>query len=228
MDVAVLFSGGKDSVYALYEAQNDKTVNVKTLVTIISENSDSYMFHTPNIKWAEFQAKALGLPILIKSTPGEKEKELKDLENALKQAQDKYKIKGLYAGALFSEYQKKRVHDICKKLRLKLFSPFWNKDPEEYMKDVISLFDALIIKVSAECLNRDFLGKRIDKKILEKLKEINKENNININGEGGEFETFVVDGKNFRKTIEIKKSHIMMESENTGVFLIDDIILINK
>ena len=52
---------------------------------------------------------ALGLPIIFKTTKGEKERELKDLRVAIKEAKQKYKIQGIVSGALASNYQKTRV-----------------------------------------------------------------------------------------------------------------------
>jgi hypothetical protein len=46
--LGVLFSGGKDSVFACYRAMQKE--NVACLITLVSENEDSYMFHTPNIR----------------------------------------------------------------------------------------------------------------------------------------------------------------------------------
>ena len=48
MKVAVLFSGGKDSTMALYNAL-ETGEDVKYLLSMKSVNDESYMFHVPNI-----------------------------------------------------------------------------------------------------------------------------------------------------------------------------------
>ena len=48
MNVAVLFSGGKDSTMALHAALEEKE-DVKYLLSMKSRNDESYMFHVPNI-----------------------------------------------------------------------------------------------------------------------------------------------------------------------------------
>src|SRR3989339_545872 len=123
MNTAVLFSGGKDSGLALMYAMKES--NVKCLITLISENNESYMFHIPNIKWVEKQAEAIRIPIMLFKTKGEKEKELIDLENAIKQAIKKYKIQGIYTGALASVYQASRIQKIADKLKIKCFNEKW-------------------------------------------------------------------------------------------------------
>ena len=55
MKLGVLFSGGKDSCYALYKASRKH--EIACLLTINSENPNSYMYHTPNTKLTELQAK---------------------------------------------------------------------------------------------------------------------------------------------------------------------------
>lgn len=211
-----MFSGGKDSCFALYKASQEH--DIKCLITIFSFNPNSFMFHTPNIKFAEKQAEAIGLPIIIRETKGEKEKELEDLKQAVKQAKEKYDLKGIVSGAIASSYQKERVDRICKELGLDSIAPLWHRDPEEYIKELIqSGFKVIITSVSAEGLTQDFLGKEID---LEKLKELNKKYGIHIALEGGEAETFCLDGPIFKKKLEIVKAEKQMEGEFVGRYLI--------
>ena len=106
------------------------------------------MFHTPAIEITLLQAQALELPQIIKETPGQKEKELADLEDVLQHAKKKWEIEGVVTGALFSEYQSSRIENICSKLDLKVLSPLWHKPQEETLsafvlsaiKHFISLF----------------------------------------------------------------------------------------
>jgi len=93
MKLGVLFSGGKDSVYACRRAMEKN--EVACLITLVSENLDSYMFHTPNIRHAKMQAEALGIPQLARPTRGEKEAELADLEAAISEAKERFGLQGI-------------------------------------------------------------------------------------------------------------------------------------
>ena len=209
MKLGVLFSGGKDSCYATYLAKKHKH-EISCLISLISENKESYMFHTPSIEKTKQQAKVMNIPLLIQKTKGEKEKELKDLEKAIKRAKEKYKIKGIVTGALYSVYQASRIQKICDKLNLKCLNPLWHKDEIEYLKELIdNQFKIIILGVFAYPLNQSWLGKIINNKFIEEVKQLQEKYEIHPAGEGGEFETFVINCPLFKEELkEIGRAHV--------------------
>ena len=157
MKLAVLFSGGKDSVFACYKAMEKH--DVVCLISIISSNQDSYMFHTPNINLAKYQAEAMEIPLITHKTKGEKEIELEDLKKAIEKAKTEFAIEGVVTGALKSEYQASRIQKICDELELECINPLWNMDQEEEMREVIKLgFKFIITKVAAYGLDKSWLN----------------------------------------------------------------------
>ncbi len=219
LKLGVLFSSGKDSTYAAYVLKK-QNYEITCLVTIKSENPDSYMFHTPAIEVVEMQAEAMGVPIIFRKTKGEKEKELEDLEKAIIEAKEKYKINGIITGALFSDYQRSRVEKICDKLGLKIFSPLWHIDQEKEMRQIIdSGFEIVMTAVAAEGLDKKWLMRPLTQKDVDKLVELNKKYKINIAGEGGEFETLVLNCPLFRKKITIKNYEISEDDNSARVII---------
>ncbi len=215
MKLAVLLSGGKDSVYAAYLAKKYKHELVCN-ISIFSENKDSYMFHTPSVEKTKKQSEAMQLPLIIQETKGKKEIELKDLEKAIKKAKKEYKIEGVITGAIQSVYQASRIQKICNKLKLECFNPLWQKDEEEYLKELIkSKFKVIIVGVFAYPLNQSWLGKEINKDFIKEITELNKKYQIHVAGEGGEFETFVLDCPLFKKPLKIKSFKDSKEGENS-------------
>jgi len=211
MKAAVLFSGGKDSTFALFKEY--KNYEIACLISLFPKKSDSYMFHYPNIKLVKYQAEALNLPLLTKTTKAEKEDELKDLEIILKKAMKKYKIQALISGALASNYQKSRIENLCKKLNLKSIAPLWNISPEDYLRRLIrEKFEVIITGVSADGLNESFLGRKINEKLIQDIKKLN----IHLGFEGGEAETFVLNCPLFKYKLKIKKQKKIMENKCTG------------
>jgi len=215
MKVAVLFSGGKDSVYSAYLAK-EKGHELICLISIFSENKESYMFHTPSIKETKKQAQVMNLPLLVQRTKGEKEKELKDLEIAIKIAKQDYEIQGVVTGAIQSVYQASRVQKICDKLGLDCINPLWGKNELEYLRELIDNdFKVAIVGVFAEGLDEKWLGRIIDDRFVQDVKELHSKYKIHIAGEGGEFETFVLNCPLFDKELEVKSFKDISTGENS-------------
>jgi len=223
---AVLFSGGKDSCMALYIAM--QSTKVECLITLVSENPASYMFHTPNIHIAETQAKAIGLPIIERKTKGQKESELNDLEDAIKTAVKKYKIEGIVTGALASVYQSSRIQRICDKLNLVCLNPLWQKDQVELLKEIVEQkFEVIVIGTFAEGLEK-FIGRKIDASFIKDIQKVQEKYKINPAGEGGEIETLTLDAPFFKQCLKIEKSRIQTDKTGGQVLIIEKISISNK
>ncbi len=218
MNVAVLFSGGKDSTMALYSALENND-SVEYLLSMKSFNDESYMFHVPNIHLTEMLAEALEIPIIMASTNGFKEKELEDLKREFQKLKN-LGIEGIYTGALYSNYQKSRIEKLGNQTGLKIISPYWHVNELDYMKKIVKLgFEVIISGVFAEGFDKSWLGRKIDEQTIKQLVELNKKYYINIAFEGGEAETLVVDGPIFKKRINIIEAQKKWNNDN-GTYLI--------
>lgn len=227
MKLVSLFSGGKDSTFAIHKARQER-LEVVCLLTMLSENDSSYMFHTSNIKLAEYSAACLDLPIIFVGTKGEKEKELDDLEKILQDLKKSIGIEGVLTGAIKSNYQKERIDKICKKLHLKSVAPLWHQDEESLIRELLSSkFKLIFIAVAAAGLDESWLGRPLDEKALQDLISLNKKYGVSLVGEGGEFETLVLDAPIFKKQIKIEKAERKWEGSR-GEFIIKKVSLIEK
>lgn len=226
MNLGVLFSGGKDSTFACYRAMEKNSV--ACLITLISENLDSYMFHTPNIRHTGIQAEAMGIPMLIRPTLGMKEEELEDLKDAIVAAQEEYGIEGIVTGAIESVYQAARVQKICRDLDLWCFNPLWQINQVDYLRLLISEgFEVIISGVFAYPFDESWVGATLTEELIHELEQLQKKYRINPSGEGGELETFVLDGPLFKERIEISRSSRTYENYR-GHFIIEDVRLVEK
>ena len=218
MRLGVLFSGGKDSTLALLLAAEKE--EVVCLITILSKNKESYMFHTPNIDITALQAEALGLPQITRATEGEKEKELSDLEDAIAEAARKFQIEGVVTGAVESVYQAERVQRICNRLGLWCFNPLWKHDQKALLEELLKKqFKVIISGVFAYPLDEKWLGKQIDHQIIERLVDLQQKYGLSPSGEGGEIETTVLDAPLFKKKIDVL-DYSTEAKGNSGVFRI--------
>jgi diphthine-ammonia ligase len=228
LKLGVLFSSGKDSTYSAYIMKR-QNYELTCLITIKSKNEASYMFHTPAIDLAKLQAEAMGIPIIMQETEGEKEKELIDLKKALKKAKDQFNIDGIITGAVFSTYQRDRVERICDSLGLKIFSPLWHKPQEQLMQELLDTgFEIIFTGIAAEGLNKSWLNKVITTEHLLKLKKLKEKIGMHEAGEGGEFESLVLDCPLFKKKVVIKKAKIIEEKENVARLEIVEAELVEK
>jgi predicted ATP pyrophosphatase (TIGR00289 family) len=223
MDVAVLFSGGKDSTMAVYAALEAKE-DVKYLLSIKSKNDESYMFHVPNIHITDLLSQALEIPIMSVETEGIKEEELEDLKSAFIDLKN-LGIEAVYTGALYSVYQKSRIEKLGEEVGLKIISPYWHVDELQYMRKIVSLgFEIIICGVAAWGLDESWLGRVIDDEVIDELVELNEKYGVDIAFEGGEAETLAIDGPIFKKKIKIlkykKEWHL-----DSGVFIIEDAVI---
>jgi asparagine synthase (glutamine-hydrolysing) len=223
--LGALISSGKDSVYAMYKMMK-QGYKINCLISIKSANKDSFMFHTPGIELVKLQSESFGIPLIEQKTKGEKEVELKDLKKAIGKAKKKYNIKGITTGALFSNYQRERIEKIANELKLKVFSPLWHMDQEKEMREILDNgFKFIITKIAAEGLDKKWLGKEINSRDIDELVELNEKVGLNIAGEGGEFESLMIDGPIFKKKIQIEETKINMESKIAGELLIKKVKL---
>ena len=202
MRIAALFSGGKDSTYAVYLAQQQGW-DVVSLLTVVPKASDSYMFHYPNVRWTKLQATAMDIPIKYKESEGLKEKELEDVAELMRHES----VDGYICGAIASDYQWSRFNEICHTIGKPLFAPLWRKDQVMLLEDMVQAgFKFMIAGVYAEGFDESWLGKIITSKSIRELEEMRDKYRISPSGEGGEIETFVLDGPNFSKAIYIEEA----------------------
>lgn len=213
--LGVLFSGGKDSVYATYLAKKEG-YSIECLISINSKNKESYMFHTPSIDKTKKQAEVMGIPLIVQNTEGKKEKELEDLKKAIFRAKKEFGIKGIVSGAIKSAYQASRIQEICFELNLEVYNPLWQKDEKKYLLELLeNNFEIILVGVFAYPFNQSWLLRKIDEKFIHEITLFNEKYQINVAGEGGEFETFVLNCPLYSRSLRVVSKEIFVEGENS-------------
>ena len=207
MKLAALFSGGKDSTYAIYLAKKLHH-SVEVLLTLYPHSNESHLLHHPNITFTSLQSESMKIPQLVEEISStDAETEFKKLEKLIILAKENYSIEGIVHGGILSKYQKDNFSRICERNNLEIISPLWNKNPESYMKELLEEnFEYIISSVSSDGLDNSWLGKIIDKSGLQHLKNLQSKFEFNLNFEGGEAETFVINCPLFEKPLFIQDS----------------------
>ena len=207
MKLAAFFSGGKDSCYSIYKAkQLGHTIEV--LITIIPQSDDSHLLHFHNISKTKLQSKSMKIPQIIDNSRTVKvEDEISLLNKLLRNSIKNFKIEGIVHGGILSEFQKSKFELICSDLNLQLISPLWHENASVYMKKLIDdNFRFIISSVSTDGLDNTWLGKEITFDNLKILEDLSKKFKFNLNFEGGEAETFVINCPIFQNKVKITKS----------------------
>jgi uncharacterized protein (TIGR00290 family) len=88
-------------------------------------------------------------------------------------------------------------------------------------------FKITIVGVSALGLGREWLGITLNHKNVEKLESLSLKYGFNLNFEGGEAETFVIDCPIYKKRLEIREGMVKWFGDY-GIFEIIDYELIDK
>lgn len=227
MELGVLFSGGKDSSLALQRAY-DAGHAISCLISMKSKNPDSWMFHTPNIEFVKEQADAISVPLIQYETEGNKEEELADLTQLIKKAKEEHNIKGVVTGAIHSMYQASRIQKICHELGLFCFNPLWLTDQESILKEIIAKnYKVILTKIAGMGLDKTWLGRIIDEKFIRDIHKLKQKYKLNVAGEGGEMESFVLDSPLFKYSFKVEDADLI-EGDNNCIYNINKLNKIRK
>ena len=199
MRLASLYSGGKDSTFSLYLAEQYGH-DVPYMVNIRSEKDESWIFHTPNQNAVPVLAELMDKHLIQGVTGGSENGDM----DALRKALDGLDVDGVVTGAVRSDYQWDRINIVCGDLGLKVISPLWRKDQDLILNEMISSgIKAMIIGVYAEGFDASWLGRTIDGDTFKELKELNRRHGISVMGEGGEYESLTIDSPMQKRPLRI-------------------------
>jgi len=199
---AVLFSGGKDSCLALHKTKL-KGYDIQYILAVIPENFDSFMFHKPYLSLLEEQAEQLGIDLIIQGSKGEEDKEVEDLKELIMKVKDDVEV--IVVGGIASSYQGDRIKKICDEFGLEFYAPLWDYKDERVWNELFEAgFKVILTKVTCEGLEKEWLGRVINRKNFEDLKGLAEKYKFRIDFEGGEAESAVLFMPGFSQEIKIK------------------------
>jgi len=225
MNLAALYSGGKDSTLAIMDSIRNGH-SVKYTISMHSKNPESYMFHYPNIEFTRYQSELMDIEHITWKTKGEKERELADLKAAISSVRPD--IDGVVAGGLASSYQYNRIKAINESLSLQSIVPYWKIDPLEYWNILLSNgFKIMLTGVACEGLGKNWLGRIIDKKTFRELHKLSIKHRFHLGFEGGEAESFVLDCPLFKKSLEVSEGEVVW-NRDSGFYIIKKIRFFDK
>lgn len=210
MKVVALVSGGKDSCYnmMLCEQYGHQVVALANLLPKDEDvdDLDSHMFQTVGHQFIQTYAQCMGLPVYRRKIQGSslgrdliydvnKDDEVEDMLMLLKHVKAQIPDVGaVSSGAIASDYQRLRVEHVCSRLGLVSLSYMWRMPQVKLFNDMIEAkVNALLVKVASLGLDpQKHLGKSLWE-MKDHLMSLREKFDGNVCGEGGEYETLVLD-----------------------------------
>lgn len=229
MRVVGLISGGKDSCYNMMQcvASGHELVALANLRPHNLTELDSYMYQSVGHEAIEYIAEAMNLPLLRIDTKGvseqrgkdyepkEEDDEVEDLFRLLQTVKSEHEIEAVSCGAILSDYQRVRLENVCLRLGLTPLCYLWRREQAALLHEMATCeVDAIVIKVAALGLDpQRHLGRSI--RLLEPhLLAMKDKYGLNVCGEGGEYETLVLDCPLYTSRLIIDESETILHSDD--------------
>ncbi len=226
MDFVALISGGKDSLFAAYHMVSQGW-SLRAFLTVRPAETDSFMFHTINLEIVRYQAEVAGLPLLELPAAAGKEAEVEGFTAGLAALSKSHGFDAVVNGAVSSEYQRRRMDRACSDSGLKSFSPLWHVDPVKLLNNYLGCgFKFIMSGVYAMGLDASWLGHIISTDDIERLVRLNSRYGLSIVGEGGEYESAVLDCPLFRNALRLRGS--VLAGLNRSEFRVSSVLLAPK
>jgi len=198
--ILVSWSGGKDSAMMLWELQQSKTYEIAALVTTVTEGYERISMHGVRRELLIAQAEALGIELCEVRIPKKASNDIYEMR--MGEALQWYKKSGIdtiaFGDLFLADIRKYREAQLAK-IGMHGIFPIWLQNTTELLKRFIDLkFKAFVCCIDPKVLDRSFTGSAIDESFAERLPS-----GVDPCGENGEFHSFVTDGPNFGKPVEV-------------------------
>ncbi|WP_430407002.1 diphthine--ammonia ligase [Fluviicola sp.] len=204
----VLWSGGKDCNLALQLAKEEGY----EIVALITFHSKSTEFRAHSREWMELQSKSLGIPHLLLEI---QEPFAENYELQLQKLKDQLNITLAVSGDISEVHGNSNwISDRAQAVGIKTFLPLWHMDRTEVIKQLQEFdFEVLVTMVKSPWLDRTFVGRKMDSKLIEEFKALGIENGLDLCGEQGEYHTMVLNGPSYRSPILMNGFKIIQHEE---------------
>lgn len=192
---ALSFSGGKDSIFALYHLQQ-KEIPVEVLVTTIWKESGESVAHNESTERLEEQAARLQIPIEWVVTHFENY--TIDFEKRLKELKAKYQLSSIAFGDIYLEGHREWGEKLATNTKLNALYPLWRKKEEsaKLLHDYVQAgFKSKVTKIDPKKLPESWMDREVDEAFIKDILTYD----VCPLGESGEYHTYVYDGPNFIK-----------------------------
>ncbi|MBI3026585.1 diphthine--ammonia ligase [Candidatus Woesearchaeota archaeon] len=229
MDVAILYSGGKDSTFAIEHAML-KGWNIKYLISVKPTRKDCFLFHYATVEQTRDLAKILNIPqFYVKCKVSDPVKEANIVKEVVEGNQKRLKIDAVVLGGTgLQETQLKSIQNALRPLKVEAFASHSGEDHDTVMEQMLGRgYEILITQVASDGL-KDWLGKKITRENFTQLKRDSVKYGFHIGFEGGYADTLVTDCPLFTRKLAIDDMSLIFEDDYCGHVVINKYRMENK
>ena len=222
MDVAILYSGGKDSTYAI-EYSLLKGWNIKYLISIKPIRKDCFLFHYATVEQTKEIAKMLKIRhFYLKCNVANPIDEAKIVRNIVEKNQSKDKIDAVVLGGTGLQVtQIKSIQNALRPLNVEAFASHAGFDHDLLLEEMLNNgYEILITQIASDGLS-DWLGKKITKDNFLQLRKDSVKYGFHIGFEGGYADTLVTDCPLFSNKMFIEDMSLIFEDDYCGHVVIN-------
>ena len=229
MKVAVLYSGGKDSNYAVQYAR-EKNWDIAYLLSVKPNRKDCFLFHYATVEHTSKQAVLLGLKhFLIPCTVADPTLEANLVKEFISKKQKELPVDAVVLGGTGLQMtQIKSVQEALQPLHIEVFAAHAGLDHEEVFKDMLNKgFEIMITQIASDGL-ASWLGKTITKENFPLLEKDSRKYGFHVGFEGGYADTFVLNAPLFPKRIAVSEFSKTMDDHYCGHITFTNIEIVDK
>ena len=222
MDIAILYSGGKDSTFAIQHAK-EKGWNIKYLISVKPTRKDCFLFHYATVEQTKEIAEMLGIRhFFLKCSVADPVKEADIIRKVVENNQSKLKIDAVILGGTgLQETQIRSIQIALSALKVDAFAAHAGEEHDLIMEQMLQKgYEIMITQIASDGL-KDWLGKKITQENFSQLKKDSVKYGFHIGFEGGYADTLVTDCPLFNKRLIVEDGSLIFEDNYCGHVVIN-------
>jgi len=229
MKVAIMYSGGKDSTFAIDYAL-EKGWDIRYLISIKPNRTDCYLFHYATVEHTKELAKILEIPhVLEKCKIADPEKEAQIVRKIVEKKQKNDPVNAVVLGGTgLQETQIKSIQDVLRPLGIEVFASHAGEEHDLVIEQMLNKgYEIMITQVASDGL-MPWLGRKLTKENFNELKQDSVMFKFHIGFEGGYADTLVLDGPIFEKKLKVEDFKKVVEDNYSGHIKINKLRILDK
>ncbi len=231
MNVAILYSGGKDSTFAIQHAM-EKGWSIKYLISIKPTRKDCYLFHYATVEHTKELAKAMDIPHIYAKCSVANPKEEAEIVRKIVEKQQKIKSMTVDAvvlgGTGLQETQLRSIQNALMPMHIEVFASHAGEEHDIVMEEMLNRgYEIMITQIASDGLNR-WIGQKLTKENFRQFRIDSMKYGFHVGGEGGYYDTLVIDAPIFSKRIDVSQIKMIMEDEFCGHVELNKYRIVNK